>query len=420
MHVRNGSNADNCGNRKWWHSGAPEEGAFMRHLAVAIAAAVFICGAPAASQTIFQATLGEANQKTAEVSTAELQQLLKGGTAILLDARPPMEFAVSHIPGAVNVAPQPGRPAHLYISDVAEVGRLLGGKRDRPLILYCNGPFCGKTKRLGAELVEAGYRSVRRYQLGSPGWRTLAGLAMQTELEALPYISTDRTAVWIDARDPSAFAASSIAGARNIPASGLRSGKDQGVMKSAKDDGRLPMDDHNTRIIVFGTDGRDARAVADAIASEAFHNVSFVAEPVGQIRSYLGRQQAAAHGAGAATATVTPILRSRQTVSGQPLKLPQGEAEIAAAAVEIPAGGALPIHQHPWSRFVYVERRSLRVINHDTGAAMDFEAGQVVPEVVAQWHEAKALGASAVRLIVIDLVPPGVNNTVMKPLSAAR
>ena len=44
------------------------------------------------------------------------------------------------------------------------------------------------------------------------------------------------------------------------------------------------MEDHNTRIIVFGSNAGDARAVADAIASEAFHNVSFVAEPVEQVQ----------------------------------------------------------------------------------------------------------------------------------------
>ena len=104
----------------------------------------------------------------------------------------------------IHVAPQPGRPAHLYISDVAEVGRLLGGAKGKALVLYCNGPFCGKTKRLGTELLGAGYTNVRRYQLGAPSWRTLAGEAMQTELAALRYIARDKTAVWIDARDPAA------------------------------------------------------------------------------------------------------------------------------------------------------------------------------------------------------------------------
>ena len=259
----------------------------MRQLHV-LAAAILLLAAPSAlAQTVFDTTLGEAGQKTAEISTQELKQIINSGSAIVLDARPPMEFAVSHIPWAKNVAPQPGRPAHLYISDVAEVGRLLGEAKENALVLYCNGPFCGKTKRLGTELAAAGYTNVRRYQLGAPGWRTLASQAMQTELSALSYISRDKTAVWIDARGGAEFKAGTIFGARNIASSGLRPGKDQGVMKQAKDDGRLPMDDHNTRIIVFGSNAKDARAVADAIASEAFHNVSFVAEPIGQMRRAL-------------------------------------------------------------------------------------------------------------------------------------
>jgi quercetin dioxygenase-like cupin family protein len=114
-----------------------------------------------------------------------------------------------------------------------------------------------------------------------------------------------------------------------------------------------------------------------------------------------------------AKVVTTLILRSGQTISGQPLKLPQGPAEMAAAAIEIAAGGATPIHQHPWSRFVYVEKGPVRVVNHDTGATLDFQAGQVLPEVVGQWHEARAL-AAPVRLIVIDIVPPGASNTIMR------
>ena len=256
----------------------------MKWLSTIVAFSALASALPATSQTVFDAAVAEPNQKTVDISTNELRQIVNGGNVVLLDARPPMEYAVSHIPGALNVAPQPGRPAHLYVSDVAEVGRLLNGRKDQALVLYCNGPFCGKSKRLAAELADAGYTNVRRYQLGAPGWRTLAGSAMQTEVQALSYIRRDPTAVWIDAREPTAFAAGTAPGARNIPASGLKPGKDQGVVKEAKDDGRLPMEDHNTRIIVFGANGTEARSVADAIAGEAFHNVSFLAAPFDQVR----------------------------------------------------------------------------------------------------------------------------------------
>jgi len=255
----------------------------MRQLR-ALALVSLLAATPSVAQTVFDTTLGEANQKTAEISTNELRDIIRSRSAVVLDARPPMEYAISHIRGALNVAPQSGRPAHLYISDVAEVGRLLEGAKTKALILYCNGPFCGKTKRLGPELLAAGYTNVRRYQLGAPVWRVLAGEAMQTELAALRYIARDKTAVWIDAREPAEFKARTLPDARNIAPSGLLPGKDQGVMREAKDDGRLPMNDHNTRIIVFGSNASDVRAVADAIASEAFHNVSFVAEPFEQVQ----------------------------------------------------------------------------------------------------------------------------------------
>ena len=262
----------------------------MRLFALLFAVSIFCAPTRPAAQNVFDATLTESDQKTADISTNELRRLIVNGTAVVLDVRPPQEFAISHIPGAQNVAPQPGRPAHLYVSDMAEVGRLLKSAKDKSLVLYCNGPFCGKSKRLAAELVEAGYSSVRRYQLGAPGWRTLAGAAMQTEVSALRYIRSDPTAVWIDAREPSQARTVTIRGSRNIPLSGLKPGKDQGVIKQAKDDGRLPMEDHNTRIVVFAGTGDDARKVADAIAREAFHNVSFVSAPFDEVREVLGRR----------------------------------------------------------------------------------------------------------------------------------
>jgi rhodanese-related sulfurtransferase len=100
-------------------------------------------------------------------------------------------------------------------------------------------------------------------------------------------IENDRTAVLIDAREAEESKSGGIAQARNIPRSGLKPGKDVGEIKAAKDDGRLPMDDHNTRIIVFGSTADQAKAVAEAIAKEAFHNVSFFDADFEQFKSAL-------------------------------------------------------------------------------------------------------------------------------------
>lgn len=55
-------------------------------------------------------------------------------------------------------------------------------------------------------------------------------------------------------------------------------------MKKAKDDGRLPMGDHNTRILVVGADATQARALAEAVAKEAFSNVAFFAGSAADVR----------------------------------------------------------------------------------------------------------------------------------------
>lgn len=250
-----------------------------------LVAALFVLAAMleppvAAAQTataIEHAVLSESGQRTAELSTNELRRILAERGATLLDARPFLEYAISHIPGALNVAPKPGVPISLYVSDVAEIGRLLGENRQAPIVLYCNGPHCGKSKRLAEELLAAGYVNVRRYQLGMPVWRALGGVCEIT-IEGIQHVlALDRTAVLIDARERDDHEAGSILAATNIPRSLVLEGKDVGEVRRAKDDGRLPMEDHNTRIIVVGQDVAAARYVAEALAREAFHNVSYFA-----------------------------------------------------------------------------------------------------------------------------------------------
>jgi rhodanese-related sulfurtransferase len=232
-----------------------------------MALGVFVTAATAQSlATVYEATMMESGQKTSEVSTNELRKILAEKSATVFDARPFMEYAVSHIPGATNVSAKPGVPISQYVSDVVKIGRVLANDKSAPVVLYCNGPFCGKSKRLSEELLAAGYTNVRRYQLGIPAWRALVGLT-EIELAGVLYVlNNDKTAVFLDVRSPEEFNRESIPGAKSLPLADV---------KKAKDDGRLPMEDHNTRIIVFGRDGAQARAVTEAIAKEAFHNVAF-------------------------------------------------------------------------------------------------------------------------------------------------
>lgn len=209
---------------------------------------------------LYQATLAEPNQKTQEVSTEQLRRILADGSAIILDARKRSEYVAGHIPGAQNLdAPPAGM--------VAAIERLVDGDKSKAVVLYCNGPFCQASRRTGEQLVMAGFTNVRRYQLGIPIWRALGG-PTEIELEGIVRIfNVDRTAVFFDARAPEEFARGSLPGAHNVPADQLA----LGVLDTAP----LPLDDFNTRIVLFGRDVGQARALADALSKKPWHNVTY-------------------------------------------------------------------------------------------------------------------------------------------------
>lgn len=216
-----------------------------------------------AKPSVFDGIL-EATGASIEINTAELQLALKDPSVILLDARPYDEYAISHLPGARSVPGKAGTTPALYVADVTYVLKTIPDKSAK-IVTYCNGLNCGRSKRFAEELLQAGYQNVRRYQLGAPGWRALGGV-MQVEKDALlRLLEKDGTALLVDARD-SNDAKLTLCKATWIPVTDT---------SKAKDDGRLPMTDHNTRIFVVGDNGGQARAVAEGIVHAAFHNVSY-------------------------------------------------------------------------------------------------------------------------------------------------
>src|SRR4051812_27153168 len=204
---------------------------------------------------IADAIIGEANPLTPEISTNELQRILDEGKVPVLDVRSSEEYALAHIPGSRN----------FYEKEVEQVVKSYPD-RTAPLVFYCNGPYCGKSKRLSEELRKQGYTGIKRYQLGLPVWRAL-GNTVQTDIGGARYVMRDdHTAVWVDARSAEAFARGSVARAVNIR---------KGEAEAANDDGRLPKKDKGTRVIVFADAPAEARAVAEEIAHKAYWNSSY-------------------------------------------------------------------------------------------------------------------------------------------------
>jgi rhodanese-related sulfurtransferase len=94
---------------------------------------------------------------------------------------------------------------------------------------------------------------------------------MVIEAEAVARVyRLDGTARFVDARPP---CTSHCRRWRNVLPGSVNIQLSEIV--AAKDDGRLPAEDHNTRIVVFGENGAQAKALADAIAGQAFHNTVY-------------------------------------------------------------------------------------------------------------------------------------------------
>lgn len=112
--------------------------------------------------------------------------------------------------------------------------------------------------------------------------------------------------------------------------------------------------------------------------------------------------------------TVTPILASETTASGQPITFPEGQLAFTASTYDIAPGAALPEHKHPYPRYAYVVSGTIAVTNTVTGKTTTYQAGDVIIEAVDQWHKAANTGSDAIKLIVYDFAPTGAQNTVKK------
>jgi rhodanese-related sulfurtransferase/DNA-binding HxlR family transcriptional regulator len=96
------------------------------------------------------------------VTRQDLVSRLRDGLVTVLDVRPEDEFALGHLPGALNI------PLTELERRLAELAR------DREVIAYCRGPYCVLSFEAVAMLRARGYL-VRRLEDGYPEWKA-AGL----------------------------------------------------------------------------------------------------------------------------------------------------------------------------------------------------------------------------------------------------
>ncbi|KAF0096955.1 MAG: Sulfurtransferase [Rhodospirillaceae bacterium] len=98
------------------------------------------------------------------VSRKELVERLRDGLVTVLDVRPPDEFEMGHLPGAINIP----------IGDLK--ARFAEFDPRQEIVAYCRGAYCVMSFEAVAALRARGFK-VRRLEEGFPEWKA-AGLPL--------------------------------------------------------------------------------------------------------------------------------------------------------------------------------------------------------------------------------------------------
>lgn len=113
----------------------------------------------------FQQRLAGLYRNTVPIIYAkQLSDLQKTLPVMILDARSPAEYQVSHIPGATFI-----NYDHFSQTDVASIAK------DQPVVVYCTVGY--RSERIGEKLLAMGFTSVRNLYGGIIGWSN-AGLGL--------------------------------------------------------------------------------------------------------------------------------------------------------------------------------------------------------------------------------------------------
>ena len=115
-------------------------------------------------EQLLRAWLAHRDQMEA-VPAREVLERARKGLVVVLDVRPPEEFAAGHLPGAVNI------PIHELEKRLKEL------PKRKEVVAYCRGPYCLMSYEAVTLLRGKGMKA-RRLEAGLPEWRA-AGLPVE-------------------------------------------------------------------------------------------------------------------------------------------------------------------------------------------------------------------------------------------------
>ena len=111
--------------------------------------------------------------------------------------------------------------------------------------------------------------------------------------------------------------------------------------------------------------------------------------------------------------TLTPILDTATTFTGQPIRFPQGQNKLVAVLAEVAPGGQVGRHLHPNPLFVYILEGTLTIEMEGHGTYA-FRAGESLAEVVNMWHNGRNLGDTPVKFLIVFAAQEG-TPTIVRP-----
>lgn len=121
---------------------------------------------------LVRSLLEPAAAPTDQVAPAELVRRARAGTIVLLDVRDAVEHAAGHLPEAISIPlPELRR-------------RLRELPRDRPILVYCRGPFCLLSRDAVRVLLRSG-RDAAHLPMGVIEWRRAGGRVRHNEAAAV-------------------------------------------------------------------------------------------------------------------------------------------------------------------------------------------------------------------------------------------
>jgi len=109
-----------------------------------------------------------------EIDAETVRALLESGSAVLLDARPPEDYRMGHIPGGISL------PISRFNETYDRVAPQLG--EGKTIITYCEGYHCTDSSMLALALHKKGHADIFVYKGGIEEWMEL-GYDVETPME---------------------------------------------------------------------------------------------------------------------------------------------------------------------------------------------------------------------------------------------